>query len=262
MAKLAIVTGASGGIGSAIVTRLIHDGYAVIGMARDDTKMARLADTLPVHRFHQVLMDVTSSQSIWYSRMLDLVSEYGTPEVLVIAHGAAPVIAPTVSLEASRFCEVLLTDVYGAFIACQSVGGYMVRARRGSIIVISSLHAKMTYPQRLAYSVAKSGLSGLVRSLALEWGPSNVRTNAILPWQVRGPRSQAFMDAAKAEGKDLEELYKQRSPMRRLVEPVEVAEAVMFLASNLAMNGCELVMDGGVSGSMWYQGFAEETRRK
>ena len=255
MHKLAMVTGATGGLGSVITARLIHEGYDVVALARDPAKMSQLCDALPVGHFHQVLFDVCSSQALWYARMLDVVSEYGDPELLIVAHGAAPVTTPTVSLEGASFADVLLTDVWGTFMACQSVGNYMVRRQRGSIVLLSSLHARHTYPARMAYATSKAAVCGIARALAVEWGPYNVRVNTVLPWQCAGVRTSTMVEAAKVEGYDLEEAYRQRCPMRRLITPEEVAETVLFLARNDAMNGCELVLDGGVSQSMWYQPF-------
>jgi NAD(P)-dependent dehydrogenase (short-subunit alcohol dehydrogenase family) len=217
--------------------------------------MATLAQAMPAGSLHQVVFDVRNPQASWYACMLDLVSEYGTPELLVVAHGAAPAIAPAIALEGHHFADVLLTDVWGAFMACQSVGNYMVQQKRGTIVLLSSLHAKQTYPQRVAYSMAKSALSGLVRSLAIEWGPSGVRTNAILPWQCTGPRTEAFLAAAHAQGEDLEEAYLRKSPLRRLITPEDIAETVLWLARTESINGAEIIMDGGVSQSMWYQPF-------
>lgn len=255
MGRLAFVTGATGGLGSAISARLIHEEYDIIALARNPENMAQLAKTLPPGRVHQVLFDVCSPQASWYTRILDIVSEHGEPDLLVVAHGSAPVVAPTVSLEGICFADVLLTDVWGAFMACQSIGSYMVRQKRGSIILLSSLHAHQTYPARACYATSKAAICGLARALAVEWGPSNVRVNTILPWQCEGSRTAKIIEAARREGYDLEEAYRQRCPLRRLVKPEDVADAVLFLARNEAMNGCELVLDGGTSQSMWYQPF-------
>ena len=131
----------------------------------------------------------------------------------------------------------------------------MVTRHQGAIVLLSSLHAWQTYPARTAYAASKAAIGGLMRSLALEWGPLGVRVNALLPWQVDGPRSQALIAAAAAHGEDLREAYLRRTPLRRLVTPAEVAGAVVFLLQNSAMHGGELVLDGGVSASMWYQPF-------
>ena len=256
MHNLALVTGATGGLGSVITARLIQEGYTVLALARDAAQLARLAEeTATPGRVQPVVFDVCSPQSAWYLRMFEMVQEHGEPDLLVVAHGAAPAVMPTVALEGHRFADVMLTDVWGTFMACQTLGAYMVRRQHGSIVLLSSVHAHLSYPQRTAYSTAKSAICGLARSLAIEWGVYGITTNVILPWQVTGPRTQAFMDEAKAQGYDLEEAYQQRSPMRRLITPGEVADAVVFLVRNRAMNGCELVLDGGVSQSMWYKPF-------
>ena len=153
--------------------------------------------------------------------------------------------------------NVFDVDVMGAAKLCNIVGQYMLDAGHGSIAIVSSLHAYQTYPARLPYAIAKSAMLGMSRALAVEWGGRGVRTNVILPWQVLGPRTQRLADVQRHYGEDLIESYKRKSPMRRLIHPEEIADAIMFLHSTPSANGIELVLDGGVSQSMWYQPFVD-----
>jgi len=99
----------------------------------------------------------------------------------------------------------------------------------------------------------------MARSLALEWGPLGIRVNALAPWQTAGERTDRFVRAAKAQGVDLLAAYVATSPLRRLILPEEVADAVLFLASNGGMTGQTLVLDAGVSASMWMRPFTDMT---
>jgi NAD(P)-dependent dehydrogenase (short-subunit alcohol dehydrogenase family) len=183
-----------------------------------------------------------------------------SPDLLVVAHGAKPVITPTITDDAADALEqVFQVDVLGAFHLCQAVGRRMLENQHGTIVLISSLHAYQTYPERIPYVVAKTAMCGLARGLAVDWGRYGIRTNAILPWQVTGARTQTLANAAKAFGEDLLEAYRQKSPMRRLIEPEDIAEAVLWLERTPSANGMEVVLDGGVAQSMWYKPFLEES---
>ena len=261
---LAIISGATGTIGQAVTQRLWREGYSVLALGRTPEKLQSLHEWLS-HCSH-------SNQQVHYTVWMefpgadwDRLSAYcachrklgGDIAVLAVCHGAA--LMPGRALVCfPDMQDILAVDVLSTLCLCQTIGEVMLSQEHGSIALISSLHAYQTYPERVPYATTKAAICGMARALAVEWGPHGVRTNTILPWQVRGPRSQALADAVTQQtGEDLLEQYRQRSPMRRLVEPDDIAEAVLFLARNPACNGVELVLDGGVSQSMWYQGFVE-----
>jgi len=265
-APLAIVSGATGTIGRVVVERLWHDGYSILALGRTPAKLEALQQWLTVTPHHNAQVSYVVAMNFHDADYTRLAAYYachrrqdGQIALLVLCHGAAPEVMPVLSPPAPGAVDtVWQTDVRATIALCQSVGVPMTAQRQGVIVLVSSLHAKVSYPQRLAYAVAKSALSGLVRSLALEWGALGVRTNALLPWQVTGERTTRFIAAHReTTGEDLEELYKQRSPSRRLVTPADVAAAVLFCANNPALNGAEIVLDGGVSQSMWYGPFRE-----
>ena len=241
---VAVVTGATGGIGGAVVQRLRTEGYIVVGLSRAAGSGADL------HLPCDVRTDADVHEAAGAVRV-----RHGRCDALVCCHGHWPVTTPTLALDPRTFLEVLQTDVGGTLHVCQHFGAMMLTQHQGAIVLLSSLHAWQTYPARTAYAASKAAIGGLMRSLALEWGPLGVRVNALLPWQVDGPRSQALIEAAQAQGEDLREAYLRRTPLRRLVAPAEVASAVVFLLHNTVMNGCELPLDGGVSCSMWYHPF-------
>lgn len=270
--RLAIVSGASGGIGSTVALALIAQGWSVLCLARQSPPP-----------FYAITHLAHGQMCAYYARPLesaDFIYDFSaylydlldnkfdpadnewvnlSPDLLVIAHGAAPAILPFAAQESlDTMQHVFEVDVMGAAKLCNIVGRYMLERGNGHIAIVSSLHAYQTYPERAPYAVAKAALLGLSRSLALEWGGKGIRTNVLLPWQVCGPRTQRLVEARAAEGEDLLETYKQRSPSRRLIDPQEIADAILWLDRTPSANGMELVLDGGVSQSMWYNPYMEQ----
>lgn len=251
--KVAVVTGATGTLGREIVGGLLVAGAAVIAVGRSRTK---LIEHLPAHlNLTDLPANLQTAEAAHLETLLRSVTDH--VDLLVCAHGTAPVITPSHLLTAKDFCAVYETDVLGTLKIAQAVYPLM-QAKGGSMVFVSSLHAKQTYPARAAYASSKAAVCGLMRTLALEWAGDKIRVNAILPWQCEGPRTERFIADAAVQGVDLHEAYLQRTPLRRLIQPEEVAEAVLFLTQHPGMTGAELVLDGGVSASMWYQPFREK----
>ena len=256
---VAVVTGATGGIGSAVVQQLTQQGYTVLAFARHEEPLRILQEANPRQIF-PVSMDVGSPQSVWMTHLIAVFDYYDVPpqiDVLVCAHGFPPVTTPSLSVSfMDEFAPFMVHDVGGSFLAAQAVAPYMIRQSQGSIVFVSSLHAHQTYPARAAYAAAKAGVCAMARSLALEWGPLGITVNTVLPWQVDGRRSQQLIHQhEQVAGEDLLTAYQQRSPQRRLITEDEVAQAVLALIQNRACNGTELILDGGVSASMWHKPF-------
>lgn len=257
---IALVTGAAGGIGAAVTKRLVENQYTVLALGRHQEALAALQEECPA-RILPVVFDVTSPQPLWLTGLVNIFSYYDIPpriDVLVCAHGHPPItntssVALSVPME---FGPVIFTDLVGAFTASQAILPYMIRQQSGSIIYISSLHAHQTYPARASYAAAKAGVCGMARSLALEFGKEGIRINTILPWQVDGKRTTMIAHAHEQKtGEDLQSRYLRRSPIHALIPENDIADAALFLINNRSCHGMELVLDGGVSASMWHEDF-------
>ncbi len=140
-----------------------------------------------------------------------------------------------------RSLDVMTSGVF----FCSRVAGKRMLARgRGSIINISSINATEAFPQRLAYCAAKAAVESMTRVLAIEWADRGVRVNAIAPGVIR----TAMVQRAIAEGHVTEELYTQRTPLRTLGSPAEIARAALYLADGgeeSFVTGTTIVVDGG-----------------
>lgn len=223
MTKVAVVTGAKGGIGKAVCKRLRDDKWQVVGLdLGPDPQDASLR-----------VVDVRDTSSL-QATLADL------PKIDGVVSNAAIMPSTTLAqMSVSEWDETLATNLSATF---HLIGLLHERlaATRGSIVAISSVHAIATAVRAGAYAAAKSGLLGLVRGAAVELGPVGVRVNAVLP----GATDTAMLSR---DAPDFERLV-SRTPLRRIAQPEEIAEAVAFLldeARSGFITGQQLVVDGG-----------------
>ena len=261
---LALVTGATGGLGSAIVTALLQAGRDVIACGRHVDRLAALiacTAPLPGDILPWVCDVRTTPRQVMAAKIGEYVSAQQTPiDLLVCAHGAPPCTIPTLDLSDEDVATVYETDVLGTFRMAQAVGAQMVTQRTGAMVFLSSAHAHQHYPHRVPYAMAKASVCALARALAVELGPYNIRVNSISPWQCSGPtRSAAVAAQEKSEtGEDTEMLYRRRAPLGRLVTPEDVADTALWLAENRSMTGQDIRVECGQSASMWHRPFPVE----
>jgi NAD(P)-dependent dehydrogenase (short-subunit alcohol dehydrogenase family) len=168
-------------------------------------------------------------------------------DALLVCHGASSAICPTTALEPRDFQRVIDVDLVGTFRVCQQALKFMGAAQHGTIIIVSSIHAIATYPQRAAYAAAKAGVVGLMRALAVEYARSGVRINAVLPGQV--------MNTSRTTRLLLEnpQAIRARSPSGFLVGALAVAKAVEYLLQADGVTGHSLVVDEGWTVSAWHK---------
>lgn len=227
--SVVVVTGGMQGIGAAIVDRFKSEGDAVA--------------VLDVHDRSPYRCDVSDSAQV-ESTAERVESDLGPVDVLVNNAGVAH-IAPSESLAEAEWRRSLDVMATGTFLCSREFGRRMLQRRRGVIVNVSSINATEAFPQRLAYCAAKAAIEMITRVLAVEWADRGVRVNAVAPGVTR----TAMVERAIASGVVSEGLYVGRTPLRRLAEPAEIAEAVLFLASERAsfVTGTTLVVDGGWS---------------
>jgi len=123
-----------------------------------------------------------------------------------------------------------------------------MRDKGGSIVNMSSIHALVGFPESFVYAATKGGIDAMTRQLAVEEGPHQIRCNAVRPGAVMTPLTQSFLDAAEDPAALLDE-YADLHPIRRLIEPVEIARVAAFLLSDEAsfVNGESITVDGGAT---------------
>jgi NAD(P)-dependent dehydrogenase (short-subunit alcohol dehydrogenase family) len=241
--KIALVTGAARGLGRAIALALAEAGADVALGLRDASSDSGVTDEI-VARGRRPLplqMEMTRPEQIRQA-VEATVQYFGRLDILVNNAGIAPDnLAENVTEE--DFDRTLAINLKGTFFACQAAGQIMIRQKSGCIINMSSQAAFAALPTESVYCMTKAGISHLTRCLAVEWGKYNINVNAVAPTFIHTPGTEpALADAAFRQ-----DVIDRIAALHRIGEPVEVAGAVVFLASPAAslITGHTLVIDGG-----------------
>lgn len=239
--KIALVTGASGGIGEACARELARRGYTVLahanrGMERAETLAAQLrTQGLDAHA---VQCDLSSSEEV--RRMCeDILALHHRVDALVLNAGVSHT-GLLMDMTDAQWHEVMDVNVSGAFYLCRELTGGMISRRSGSIVTVSSMWGRVGASCEVAYSASKAALIGFTRALAKELGPSGVRVNCVAP----GVIDTRMMDEHSEETKAA---LAEETPLGRLGTPQDVASACAFLLSEEAafITGQVLGVDGG-----------------
>jgi NAD(P)-dependent dehydrogenase (short-subunit alcohol dehydrogenase family) len=238
--RCAVVVGVGPGIGLE-TARLLAGLGARVGVVDVDQERADTArDLLPGSAHRSFTADVRRTEAV-AGLVREVEGSLGSPDVLVDVVGIGGPPHPVAELPDAVWDDLLDINLRQQFLVLRGFFSGMARRGSGSIVAVSSINAVMSSPLRAAYGVAKAGLDSLVRTLAIEGAGAGVRANSVRPGSTLTPRRLHL-----AEG-ELGELYRREIPLGRLAEPVDVANAVVFLASDLArhITGTSLVVDGG-----------------
>jgi NAD(P)-dependent dehydrogenase (short-subunit alcohol dehydrogenase family) len=240
--RVCVVTGGAGGIGRAVAVNLARAGAKVAAIDRDERGLKRTREELPdLGSSHLVThCDTTSVESVTAAAET-IGKSLGPCSVLV---NTAAVLRPggldTLTLE--EWNAVLAVNLTGYFLCAQIFAPQMRALGRGSLVHIASIAGQHAQGKSGAYSVSKAGVVMLSRQLASEWGPLGIRSNVVSPGMVITPMSQAFYDTP-----GVTERRTAVTPARRIGMPQDIAEAVLFLASDRScyVTGDEITVDGG-----------------
>lgn len=240
--KVSIVTGASKGIGKSIAVLLAKQGSKVVACSRTKSELDEVERQISQSGgiCLPVVANVADKASVddLVRRVLE---QYGRIDVLVNNAGIYPARDIT-SMTEQEWDNVIDTDLKSAFLCCKAVAPSMIAQKKGKIINISSVTGTLVSAPRLAaYSAAKGGMLGLTISLALELAGHGINVNAVSPGTVITPGYESFSSKARRD-----EVAKS-IPLKRLGDPVDIAYATLFLASEESsyITGQTIVVDGG-----------------
>ncbi len=238
--EIAVVVGASSGIGAAIARTLAAAGARVAVASRDEAVAAGVASALGDAHLG-VAIDVRSSASVDRAAA-QVAAALGPPSILVNNAGINH-IGPAESFTDDEWAAVLDVNLTGVYRCCRAFGTLMLAEGRGSIVNISSLTAKMGLPGRAPYAASKAGIVGLTQTLGTEWAGRGIRVNAVLP----GPVLTPMVADGIARGVLDEREIAERTPAGRFGTPDDVAGAVLLLCLPSAgfITAQTLVVDGG-----------------
>jgi len=241
--QVALVTGAARGLGRAISLALAQAGADVALGLRDRNADGNVAADVRAfgRRALPLQMDVADMEQI-RTAIAEAVDHFGHLDILVNNAGVAPEnLAENVREE--DFDYTLRVNLKGTFFACQAAGRVMIRQKGGRIINMSSQAGFAALPTESVYCMTKAGIAHLTKCLAVEWGKYNITVNAVAPTFIFTPGTEA----ALADPAFRSDVMERVAALHRIGEPMEVAGAVVFLASPAAslITGHTLLIDGG-----------------
>lgn len=243
--KVAAVTGGGNGIGRATCLALSRAGAAIAVVDRDEAAAAETVIAIKEadgrgRAYRADVSDETEIEAI-FAR---IVEELGGIDILVNNAGTA-LRKPAVELPLDDWDKVVAVNMTGVFLCSRAAARHMIAAGRGGAIVstasIMGLSGGGLYPN-ISYQTTKGALVNMTRALAVEWAPHGIRVNAVAPTYVRTKFIQPLLDQPELIAK-----IEAMTPLRRLADPEEVADAIRFLASPAAsmITGHTLPVDGG-----------------
>ena len=249
--KVAIITGAGSGIGAAVAEKLFELGAYVVLIGKSEDKVKQVCENLDRNfkMANYYACDVGDEGSLMIVKD-SIIERMKKIDILVTCAAAPGFSGKMQETSFSEWRSVLDTDLDGVFLSCKTFGSEMLVNRYGRIVNLTSFHNIATYPERVVYNAAKSGVEGISRGLAVEWGCYGITVNTVAPGPIRTPRTSGFL----SQSPDVESSMIGRTPNARIGETEDVASLIAFLVSDQAshINGQQIVIDGGWTKCAWW----------
>ncbi len=244
--RVALVTGANGGVGISVVQKFLKEGAQVVALDLQDHAL----EPLNSERARYRRLDVTNEQD-WHSAVDFSLTEFGRVDILV---NCAAYLKPGVNLETTtleNWRETFRVNAEGTFLACRHAIGAMKKSGGGSIVTIASGVAVRASTKAPAYGASKAAVIALTKSVALHCANEgyNIRANVILPGALDTPMLRRNVQHSGLSTEDYLERIRKTHPIGRLGTADDIANMALFLASDASsfMTGAEVFVDGGQS---------------
>ena len=243
--KVALITGATGGLGRPTALGLADLGADIVAVGRNEEKLAQVKREVESlgRRALAIRADVTNVKDV-ENMVKQAVDYFGRIDVLV-TYAGANVVKPAEEYSYEDWKNVIDTQLTGTFLTCREVGKVMIRQRKGKIILISSVRGMFGMPAGYsAYAAAKGGIIALGRQLATEWAKYNINVNVVAPTVVATPIVRHILT-----NPDLSRIFKAPILFGRWAIPDDVVGAIAYLASEASnfITGQVLLVDGGAT---------------
>ena len=249
--KSVLVTGGGRGIGRAIALAFGREGAAVAVNAAHQATAEDTAAQLRQLGATAIAIEANVADEEQAEMMVDrVVRELGAIDILVNNAGTSHPIIPTLEQKTADFDRVIATNLRSAYVCCKAAGRHMVPQRSGKIVNVASISGLTGQPMRTGYAPSKAAMINMTMALAVEWGRHNINVNAVAPGHVL---TDLVRDTI-SKGVLSEERLVNRTALGRLSTPEDVANAVLFLASeeSRAITGIYLTVDCGWMANGFY----------
>lgn len=247
--KVCVITGAGRGIGAAIAATFIAQGARIAVLERDPGLAAeiqlKLASNGAEVRAYRV--DVSDEAGV-IETARQVARDFGSVDVLVNNAGIGR-LGPSMSFSTQDFRDSMEVMTTGVFISSREFGRLLRANGGGAIVNISSINGMVAFPMRLAYSAAKAAVISMTKVLAVEWAAYGIRVNAVAPGNTETEMVQSAIDQGLIDVN----AYMQHTPLRRFARPEEIADTVLYVASDRSryLTGQVIVPDGGWTAFGW-----------
>ena len=243
--KVVLITGSAGGIGRASVALFAEKDWMVIGVDCHEFG--------PDFPENGCFIKADISQAVQFDQIFKEIKSISSTLNAVVSNAAIQVSKPLVETTVEEWDQVIATNLRPAFLGAKYAHPLLVKAGGGAIVNVSSVHAIQTSANIAAYAASKGGILALTRAMAIEFAPQNIRVNAVLPGAVDTPMLRSGLDRGHLAGPTITERLDnlaKKTVNGRIGEPLEIAQAIYFLADNEQssfMTGQALVVDGGAT---------------
>lgn len=248
--QIAIITGGGGAIGHATAKRFLNEGIeGILLVDKDSNALKNVMKGLESDRVKQFEADVSKSDDV-QNYIEKAIHEFGNIDILFLNAGIEGVVKPLTDYPEDVYDNVMAVNVKGVWLGMKYVFPHMIENKGGSIIINSSVAGLQGTPQVMAYVTSKHAVIGSMKVAALEGAPHNIRVNTIHPSPVDNRMMRSLEEGfSPGAAKDAKEEFKKMIPLGRYAANDEIADLVLFLASDESrfITGSTYVIDGGLT---------------